>query len=61
MDKKTWTKPELISLTRCGPEEAVLAACKYGSTLSDPVTVCVGCVGQVASYVCFECDQYTAS
>ena len=34
--QKVWVKPELIILVRSKPEEAVLAACKGGSFLTDP-------------------------
>jgi hypothetical protein len=30
MEKKTWTKPELIIVVRTRPEEAVLDLCKTG-------------------------------
>jgi hypothetical protein len=33
--KKKWQKPELIILARTSPEEAVLAACKFG-TINGP-------------------------
>ncbi len=29
--RRAWSKPELIVLVRSGPEEAVLAACKWNS------------------------------
>ena len=29
MEKRPWTKPELIVLVRTTPEEAVLSACKH--------------------------------
>jgi hypothetical protein len=60
MDKKTWIKPELISLTRCRPEEAVLDVCKYGQISPDPSTNCTGCVqGTVGD--CTRCEQYSSS
>ena len=41
--KRAWNRPELIVLVRSGPEEAVLAACKwYGLTTSDNSEV-AGC------------------
>jgi hypothetical protein len=30
MEKRKWTRPQLVVLTRGNPEEAVLSACKNG-------------------------------
>ena len=35
-EKKTWMTPELSVLVRSRPEEAVLAACKFGSNTNGP-------------------------
>lgn len=35
-EKKTWTTPQLSVLLRSRPEEAVLAACKFGSNTNGP-------------------------
>jgi|PlaIllAssembly_1097288.scaffolds.fasta_scaffold2900200_1 hypothetical protein len=59
MDKKSWQKPELISLTRCNPEEAVLDTCKYTMLSGDPGTNCTGCLE--VSNVCEECSRYQES
>ena len=38
IEKKQWTKPELIALVRSNPEEAVLITCKVSSAPAGPVT-----------------------
>jgi len=35
MEKRKWTQPQLVVLTRGKPEEAVLETCKYGTTIPD--------------------------
>lgn len=60
MEKKTWQKPELIALTRCQPQEAVLTFCKFDDLPSDPATYCVGCVGVPVNY-CGSCDIHGLS
>ena len=34
IEKKPWSKPELILLVRGNPEEAVLAGCKMSTTIT---------------------------
>ena len=60
MDKKVWIKPELVSLTRCKPEEAVLSACKFWSSSGDPTTYCTGCLQQENGQ-CTWCEQHASS
>jgi hypothetical protein len=61
MGKKTWIKPQLISLARCQPPEAVLSVCKYGSGSGDPTNYCTGCVQFAAPASCDECDLASIS
>lgn len=60
MEKKAWRKPELISLTRCKPAEAVLTTCKYYMMSGDPGTNCAGCLVDGA-HPCDVCSGYEAS
>lgn len=60
MEKKTWQKPELISLERTKPQESVLTTCKYGDAPGDPGTSCSGC-RQPSGLGCNECDLLNIS
>ena len=61
MEKKTWQKPELISLTRCKTPEAVLSTCKYYQMSGDPGTNCAGCLQDSQDHPCDDCSGYYAS
>ena len=61
MEKKPWQKPELIPLTRCKPQEAVLSTCKYYNTSGDPTVACTNCV-KTTTFACdTQCSGYHAS
>jgi len=55
MEKKTWMKPEPISLTRCKPQESLLTLCKWHSSSGDPVLNCTGCQQEVSN-PCQDCS-----
>ena len=58
MEKKTWQKPELISLERVKPQESVLNTCKHWSINGDPTTDCTGCNAWApAPSYCAYCSQ----
>jgi hypothetical protein len=59
MDEQTWQKPELISLTRSEPQEAVLTACKYGDVPGDPTAYYFGCTQPGA--LCMACDTVSVT
>jgi hypothetical protein len=45
LEKKPWQKPQLVSLVRRDPQEAVLDVCKasLGAASGDPSTSYTGC------------------
>jgi len=55
MEKSIWQKPELISLTRCQQQEAVLDTCKYVQIPGDPATFCVACRQTQPGAYCVDC------
>jgi hypothetical protein len=58
MEKKTWHRPELISLTRTKPQESVLSTCKrtqmqtFGPASSDSA-----CIIWTSLPACLACTQ----
>lgn len=60
MEKKSWIKPELISLTRCKSPESLLTLCKWFSSSGDPVLNCSGCQQEMAN-PCQDCSALGAS
>jgi hypothetical protein len=61
--RKTWSRPELAVLTRGTPEEAVLTACKSGSTMAGSVhALYLGCMGWGIVANCDpNCSSHTSS
>ena len=58
--KKIWQKPELISLARCKPAEAVMATCKWFGGTGDPTLSCGGCL-TTTSIPCQNCSGSSES
>lgn len=57
MEKKRWQKPELVTLVRSRPEEAVLATCKFDFIDSGPV----GSAGSCRNAACADCATRASS
>ncbi len=61
-EKKLWTMPQLIVLTRGTPEERVLLQCKHkGSPANPTLNRHEGCKGEDINKNCAECEQHGVS
>jgi hypothetical protein len=58
--KKRWITPQLVSLVRGTPEEAVLQNCKDGSNGTGP-SVSANACGITTEFACLGCQNVAAS
>jgi hypothetical protein len=59
--RKQWTKPEMTVLVRNNAEEAVLTACKTGSSGSSAGNTDTACLINVVSTICDTCYSQASS
>lgn len=62
MEKKTWHRPELISLTRTKPQESVLSTCKLAQIQgTGPSSTDSACILWTSLPGCLACTQADVS